>query len=126
MVRERGDEAVLELTQRFDATEGSLDSLRVDPEEAELALSRLEIGLREALEAAASNIRLVAEAQLSLEPAPVELPEGHRVEIHDIPVGSAGIYAPGGRAAYPSSVLMCGIPARVAEVPRVEIGRAHV
>ena len=121
MVRERGDEAVLELTQRFDATEGGIDSLIVDPAQAQIALDEIDAPLRAALEVAATNIRTVAEAQMALEPAPVELPQGHRVEVRDITVGSAGIYSPGGRAAYPSSVLMCGIPAQVAEVPRVAL-----
>ena len=119
MVRERGDEAVLELTRRFDATEGGLEALAVDPARAQIALDEIDAPLREALETAADNIRAVAEAQIALEPAPVDLPQGHRVEVHDVPVGAAGIYAPGGRAAYPSSVLMCGIPAQVAGVERV-------
>ena len=122
MVRERGDEAVLELTRRFDATEGGLEALARRPRGGRRSRwIEIDAPLREALETAADNIRVVAEAQLSLEPAPVDLPQGHRVEVHDVPVGAAGIYAPGGRAAYPSSVLMCGIPARVAEVPRVAL-----
>lgn len=119
-VRERGDAAVLELTNRFDATERPLESLRVDPDAAARALSQLEPVLREALDVAAANIRAVAEAQLS-EPREVELPQGQRVTSREVPVGAAGVYAPGGRAAYPSSVLMCAIPASVAGVERIAL-----
>ena len=54
-----------------------------------------------------------------MRPAMSDLPEGQRVEVRDEPIATAGVYAPGGRAAYPSSVLMCCIPARVAGVARI-------
>ena len=69
---------------------------------------------------AAANVRTVAEAQLG-EERHVELPQGQTVTVREVPVGAAGIYAPGGRAAYPSSVLMCAIPARVAGVERIAL-----
>jgi len=119
-VREGGDAAVLELTARFDATEAAPESLRVDPALAKAALSALEPGLREALDTAAANIRAVAEAQLGAERR-VDLPQGQTVTVREVAVGAAGVYAPGGRAAYPSSVLMCAIPARVAGVGRVAL-----
>jgi histidinol dehydrogenase len=118
-VREGGDEAVLRLTARFDATERPPKSLRVDPELWTKSLAELDAKLRESLELAAANVRAVAEAQLDAEPRRVELPQGQSVEIRSVPVGAAGVYAPGGRAAYPSSVLMCAIPARVAGVERL-------
>ena len=121
LVRERGDEAVLELTARYDATERMPAGLRVDRSEAEAALESLDPPLREALAVAASNIRRVAEAQLGADPGRVELPQGQRVELREVAVGAAGIYAPGGRAAYPSTVLMCCIPAAVAGVERVAL-----
>jgi histidinol dehydrogenase len=120
-VRDRGDEAVLELTGRYDATDSPPRSLRVAPEQVERAAAGVDAELRAALGLAARNIRLVAEAELHHESDVVELPEGHTVMIHDVPVRAAGIYAPGGRAAYPSSVLMCGVPARVAGVDRVAV-----
>lgn len=120
-VRRRGDAAVLELTARFDATESPLDSLRVDAETAAKALAGLEPSLRESLEVAARNVRAVAEAQVDATPRHVELPEGHFVTVREIPVRAAGVYAPGGRAAYPSSVLMCAIPASVAGVTRIAL-----
>lgn len=118
-VREGGDEAVLRLTARFDATERAPTALRIDPESAAKALKELDTGIRESLELAATNVRAVAAAQLQGGARDVDLPQGQSVELRDVPVGAAGIYAPGGRAAYPSSVLMCAIPARVAGVERL-------
>jgi histidinol dehydrogenase len=116
-----GDAAVLRLTERFDAVESGVESLRVDPREISAALSALDPELRTSLELAAENIRAVAEAQVGGDPSFVRLPQGHSVSIREIPVGAAGIYAPGGRAAYPSSVLMCAIPARVAGVDGIAL-----
>lgn len=116
----RGDEALLELTHRFDAPAASLQSLRVDPADADAALAVLDPALRKAMEAAAANIREVAEAQIG-EAREVRLAAGQRVMLREVPVGAAGIYAPGGRAAYPSSVLMCAIPAQVAGVGRIAV-----
>jgi len=130
-VRTDGDEAVLRLTARFDAPAASFGSLRVDPAETAAALSVLEPELREAMALAVANVRQVAEAQLS-EDRRVELPAGQAVKLREVPVGAAAIYAPGGRAAYPSSVLMCAVPARVAGVERIALasppgpdGRLH-
>ena len=131
LIREGGDAAVIALTNRYDATERPLSALRVDPAEAEAALAGIDATLREALAVAAANIRAVAESQIS-EPRRTELPQGQTVTVREVAVGAAGIYAPGGRAAYPSSVLMCAIPARVAGVERVALasppgadGRLH-
>jgi histidinol dehydrogenase len=120
-VREGGDGAVLCMTARFDATEQAPTALRVDPEAGSEALAALDPGLRESLELAAANVRTVAEAQIASESKIVELPQGQTVTVREVPVGAAGLYAPGGRAAYPSSVLMCAIPARVAGVERIAL-----
>lgn len=117
---EGGDEAVLRLTARFDAPGVGLGPLRVESEEASAALSVLEPDLRQAMEIAIANVRQVAEAQLSAD-RQVQLPAGQTVTLREVPVGAAGIYAPGGRAAYPSSVLMCAIPAQVAGVGRIAL-----
>ena len=130
-VREGGDAAVLRLTKRFDAPDADLDSLRVDPAEATAALAAIDPELRRAMGAAGANVRAVAEAQIGSERT-VELPAGQSVRLREVAVGAAGIYSPGGRAAYPSSVLMCAIPAQVAGVERVALasppgpdGRVH-
>jgi histidinol dehydrogenase len=116
-----GDAAVLRLTAEHDATESPPQALRVDPEEPARALAELDGGLREALEVAAANVRAVAAAQAEVEPRVVELPQGHTVTVREVAVEAAGLYAPGGRAAYPSSVLMCAIAAREAGVRRLAL-----
>ena len=121
VVREGGDRAVLDLTARFDSTESPPERLGVDPDAAATALATLDPDLRGAMETAAANIRAVAEGQLDQGPRSIELPQGQRVEVREVPVRAAGIYAPGGRAAYPSTVLMCCIPAKVAGVQRVAL-----
>jgi histidinol dehydrogenase len=120
-VREGGDGAVLCMTARFDATEQAPTALRVEAGAAAEALAALDPGLRESLELAAANVRVVAEAQISARAQRIELPQGQAVTVREVPVAAAGLYAPGGRAAYPSSVLMCAIPARAAGVERVAL-----
>lgn len=119
---EAGDDAsLLALTARFDATERAPRSLRVEREALDSALAGLAPDLREALELAIANVRAVAAAQIVAEPTVVTLPQGQVVSLREVPVGAAGIYAPGGRAAYPSSVLMGVVPARAAGVERVAL-----
>jgi histidinol dehydrogenase len=120
-VREGGDGAVLCMTARFDATEQAPTSLRAESGAGAEALASLDARLRESLELAAANVSAVAEAQIAVEPQRIELPQGQAVTVREVPVSAAGLYAPGGRAAYPSSVLMCAIPARVAGVERVAL-----
>ena len=119
-VRSGGDAAVRELSAGFGDEIG--ESLRVPAEAIEAAPTLLEPEVREALMVAAENITAVASAELEASPAAVaELPAGQRVEIRSDAVGAAGIYAPGGRASYPSSVLMCCVPAKVAGVRRIAV-----
>jgi histidinol dehydrogenase len=120
-VREGGDGAVLCMTARFDATEQAPTTLRVAAGAGAEALAGLDPGLRESLELAAANVRTVAEAQITDAPQEIELPQGQTVTVREVPVAATGLYAPGGRAAYPSSVLMCAIPARVAGVERIAL-----
>ena len=120
-VRDRGDAALLELTARFDATGRAPDSLRVDDGALEAALAGLDPRVRESLEIAVANVREVALAQVDSEPNVVRLPQGQIVLLRDVPVRAAGLYAPGGRASYPSSVLMGAVPARAAGVERLSL-----
>ena len=119
-VRAGGDSALMEIEGRFASGPVDPDSLRQPDEALKSAASRVGAEILSALETAASNIRLVAEAQLSDERR-VELSQGQTVEVREVAVGSAGIYAPGGTAAYPSTVLMGCIPAKVAGVGRVVV-----
>ncbi len=118
-VRERGDAALLELTARFDAPEAETLSLRAGQDQALEALEELDSTVRSALETAIRNVRTVAEAQLGQDEKTVQLPEGHLVTVGEVPVGAAAVYAPGGRASYPSTVVMGCVTARVAGVGRV-------
>src|SRR6201996_5385626 len=120
LVREGGDAALLALTRRYDVTEGTIERIRVEPEEAAAALAGIEAELRQARETAAANIRAVAAAQLGEEKR-VELPQGHSVRLHEVPVGAAGLYAPGGRAAYPSRVVTPARPAQPAGAGRIAL-----
>jgi histidinol dehydrogenase len=119
-VRERGDDAVAELEERFGA--GAVDPrlLPVPDAEVRAALERIDPEMRAALDTAAANIRAVAEAQLASE-SRVELEQGQSVQVREVPVGSAGVYAPGGAASYPSTVLMGCLPAKIAGVRRVAL-----
>ncbi|HXE99167.1 MAG TPA: histidinol dehydrogenase [Solirubrobacterales bacterium] len=118
-VRTGGDAGLREVAERLD--EAVPESFRVDPEAVAAAPGLLEPEVRDAMRVAANNIEAVARAELEvrMRPATSDLPEGQRVEVRDEPIATAGVYAPGGRAAYPSSVLMCCIPARVAGVARI-------
>ena len=116
-----GDAAVLRLTAELDATEGPPPALRVDPDAPAKALAGLDPQLRESMEFAAANIRAVADAQVDDRSRVETLPAGQTVTVREVAVDAAGVYAPGGRAAYPSSVLMCAIPARVAGVRRLAL-----
>jgi histidinol dehydrogenase len=120
-VREGGDASLRELSEGFG--EPVPERLRVDPEAVAAAPGLLEPQVREALRGAARNVDAVARAELQVigRAAVSELPEGHTVEVRGEPVSAAGVYAPGGRAAYPSSALMCCIPARVAGVGRIAV-----
>lgn len=114
-VRERGDQAVRELTRRFDGV--AVDALRVPAAELAGALARTPAPLREALELAREAIGAYHRTQLH-PPASFEH-NGVTVRSLDVPVARAGCYVPGGRAVYPSTVLMTAVPAKVAGVPEV-------
>jgi histidinol dehydrogenase len=123
-VRERGDDAVSDLEARFGGERVDPRTLPIPDAEVRSALERLDSESREALETAAANIRAVAEAQLANEQK-LALEQGQSVALRDVPVGSAGVYAPGGTASYPSTVLMGCIPAKAAQVERVALATPH-
>lgn len=116
-VRIRGDEALREYTQKFDKVD--LEDFEVSEEEFEKALSSIDPDLLGHLKSAAANIRAFHEAQLPEAIWFMELQPGVLLGQKATPLDSVGAYAPGGRASYPSTVLMTVIPARVAGVQRV-------
>ena len=115
-VRERGDEALLEYTERFDGAR--LQSLTVSEEEMEEALGQVEPEFLRVLERAAANIRKFHSRQVR-NSFVINDEEGIVMGQKVIPVDRAGLYVPGGTAAYPSTVLMDLIPAKLAGVPMV-------
>jgi histidinol dehydrogenase len=121
-VRNRGDEALQELTARYDNhfLTADLASWRISKDECEMAFLALDARLRAALELAAARIRAYHENQL---PGDRDYTDdaGVRLGAKWRPVDAAGLYVPGGRAAYPSSLLMNAIPAKVAGVERLAV-----
>lgn len=115
-VRTRGDEALKEYTQRFDGVE--LESFRVPQEAINEALARVDIKLAAAIQKAARQIRDFHERQKQQNWFNMR-EDGALVGAKIEPLESVGIYVPGGRALYPSSVLMNAIPASVAGVKRI-------
>ncbi|MCQ1536229.1 histidinol dehydrogenase [Methanosarcina sp. KYL-1] len=118
-VRMRGDAALREYTKKFDKVE--LADFEVSEEEFAQALSGIDAGLLEHLKTAAANIRAFHEAQLPEKTWFMELSPGIVLGQKATPLESVGAYAPGGRASYPSTVLMTVIPARVAGVEKVVV-----
>jgi histidinol dehydrogenase len=115
-VRKRGDEAVLDCTRRLDRWDpGSAAGLQVPRERAQQALDAIGRPVREALEAAAARIRAYHEHQLQSSFSFTE-PDGTVLGQRVTPIDRVGLYVPGGKAAYPSSVLMNAVAAKVAGV----------
>lgn len=118
-VRERGDAALVELTQRFDGLQvSSMGDLILPRERLELALERISPAQRQALETAAERVRTYHERQKQDSWSYTEA-DGTVLGQKVTPLDRAGLYVPGGKASYPSSVLMNAIPAKVAGVPEV-------
>jgi histidinol dehydrogenase len=120
-VRRGGDGAVLDYTRRFDTGGNHPLALVVDDETLDAATARLQAPVRTGLERAIANVRRVAEAAPGLAAdSQVEL-GSHTVRLRQAAVAAAGVYVPGGRAAYPSTVVMGVVPARVAGVGTVAV-----
>ncbi len=115
-VRANGDKAIREYTERFDKV--VLDSLTVSDEEIAEAVSLVEPHFIEVLERAAANIRRFHERQVR-QGFEIREDDGTVIGQKITPVDRAGLYVPGGTAAYPSTVLMDSIPAKIAGVPEV-------
>lgn len=117
-VREEGDAALLRYTEQFDHTELTADRLRVPETELRAAYDQVEPSFIEAIRAAAANIRAFHEKQKRSSWMDLQ-PDGSILGQILRPLHRVGVYVPGGKAAYPSSVLMNVIPAQVAGVPEI-------
>lgn len=117
-VQKRGDEALCDYTERFDRLKLTPDQLRISEAEIREAADRVAPETKEALALAAKRIRAFHEAQL---PKDLDYTDdaGLRLGMRWTALDAAGLYVPGGKAAYPSSVLMNALPAHVAGVRRL-------
>jgi len=118
-IRERGDAALLELTARLDRLEArTVSQLELSASSLKDAFDRLTLAQRDALSLAADRVRAFHEAQRQSSWSITDA-HGSRLGQRISPLDRAGLYVPGGKAAYPSSVLMNAIPAKVAGVPEL-------
>jgi len=117
-VRSEGDRAVLAFTAEHDRVSLTADRLRVTPEEIAAAYADVDEAFLDAIRAAAANIRAYHEKQRKQSWVDVQ-PDGTTLGQLVRPLGRVGVYVPGGKAAYPSSVLMNIIPAAVAGVREI-------
>ncbi|WP_022930514.1 histidinol dehydrogenase [Patulibacter americanus] len=120
-VRTRGDAALAEHATRFDRADGvPFGPLVVPDGELDAAVAGLDAELRAALELAIDNVAAVSRATVH-EDRDVELPQGQRVRVREVPVRRAAVYVPGGRAPYPSTAIMGVVAARAAGVDEVVV-----
>src|ERR1700730_10243687 len=114
-VRADGDAAVIDYTRRFDTAGGEPAPLLVRQDELDDAIRQLPLELVAGLQIAIKNVAFVANAGVS-EDIGVELSQGQRIVLREVPVASAAVYVPGGRAPYASTVVMGVVTARAAGV----------
>ena len=120
-VRDRGDAALLEFTERFDGVTLTADQLRVTDEEFERARNQIDPAVREAIEVSAANIRKFHEAQMPEDLWFTEVGPGILAGEKVTPIASLGLYVPRGKGSFPSVMMMLATPASVAKVPRVVV-----
>lgn len=117
-VKEKGDEALFAYTLEYDKFRLTPENIRVTEEEIREAYARMDPELVEVMKRSAANIRAFHEKQLRNSWFDTR-EDGSILGMRITPIGRVGVYVPGGKAAYPSSVLMNVIPARVAGVPDI-------
>lgn len=117
-VRENGDKALFEYTAKFDKWTPTSETMRVTEEEIEEAYNSFDKELIKVMEKSAANIIKYHEKQLQNSWISTET-DGTLLGQKITPIGKVGVYVPGGKAAYPSSTLMCVLPAKVAGVKRI-------
>lgn len=120
-VRQRGDEALVEFTARFDRVQLTTDNLRVSRAEIEQAHQELDRSVREAIEQAIGNVRTFHARQMPHEQWFTEVAPGVIAGEKITPISSVGLYVPRGKGAFPSVMYMLAIPASIAGVPRIVV-----
>jgi histidinol dehydrogenase len=120
-VRDRGDDALIEFTGRFDRVQLGIEQLRVSRAEIEQAHSQLDSSVRAALEHAIHNIRTFHQRQLPHEQWFTQVAPGVIAGEKITPISSAGLYVPRGKGAFPSVMYMLATPASIAGVPRIVV-----
>jgi histidinol dehydrogenase len=118
-VRASGDDALRFYTREFDTGGSTPSALRAPDAELDTALARLDDSVRAGLQQAIDNVTRVAEASLGAD-CTVAF-DGHEIAIREVPVDRAAVYVPGGRAPYPSTVVMGVVTARVAGVSEISV-----
>jgi histidinol dehydrogenase len=119
-VARRGDDALVEISKRFDDPGFSADQIRVRPDEMKQAAGRVPDELMSALGRSISQVREYQQHIRPADPSPLRRP-GVELGLRFTPLDSAGLYFPGGKASYPSSLIMLAVPAQVAGVSRIVV-----
>src|SRR6266702_4812208 len=120
-VRQRGDQALIEFTARFDRVQLAPDHLRVSREEIERAYQILDTSVRSAIEHAIRNVRTFHQQQMPHELWFTQVAPGGMAGEKITPISSVGLYVPRGKGAFPSVMYMLATPANIAGVPRIVV-----
>jgi histidinol dehydrogenase len=120
-VAKRGDAALVDVARRFDDPGFTADQIRVRPDEMKAAASRVGSELTSALRRSITQVRQYQQHILPNPPAMLRRESGVELGLRFTPLDTAGLYFPGGKAAYPSSLIMLAVPAQVAGVGRVVV-----
>jgi len=119
-VAERGDDAIVESSRKFDDPNFTADQIRVSPDEMKSAAGRVPTDQMDALRRSIAQVREYQTHILPKAPATLKRP-GVELGLRFTPLDSAGLYFPGGKASYPSSLIMLAVPAQVAGVKRIAV-----
>lgn len=119
-VRAEGDAALVRCMRRFTRPNATLDDLRVDPGRLAEAAYRMDAGLREAFEASIAHVRAYQRHIKPTDPPMIEI-DGAELGLRFTPMRRVGLTIPGGKAAYPSTLIMSAVPAQVAGVEQIVV-----
>ena len=119
-VRREGDEALVKLMRTFTKPDATLDDIRVEPSQLAAACDGLDRELRQAMERSIDNVRAYQRYIMPIDPPRAKI-AGAELGLRFVPMRRVGLTVPGGRAAYPSSVIMLAVPAQVAGVGELAV-----